>query len=1306
MKRIIKCKSFRLIDFHPFDDVLSRFTDTADTTKSSDSDDNVDDSRAKVPKTRQFLIQMFGVNESGQTCSIMLHDFQPFFFVRLSRQWCHQEIRAWMTELKQQMPKYMADALIDITPLQAKSLYGFRAGSQEPFLQLKFASQQAFHSYKNLWYEDHQGERRLRAKSFQKTLIDIFEGNIPPLLRYFHMYGIQPSGWVSVPTHAMQEGDHPTTTCTFEYICTCNQVKAMPTKETRVPYKICSFDIEASSSHGDFPVPIKNYKRLATQIVDVMAEQPHVDVQFMEKCVLTAFGYAHVEGIDRVYPQNQPTLHQLRTQLPRLETCGGGGTFLPKCDSKKTVMMPLDSTTWDEEMDVGDGGGGGGMEDDDGGVADGDDDMAHIFHRPIQLVIPPSALLFALLISKTTTREFKIDALTQRFAEAEFPKLCGDETTFIGSTFLRHGEEVPYLNHCMVVGSCDSVEGAVIETFATERDMIIAWTLLIQHENPDIIIGYNIFGFDFEFLFRRAQETHCENDFLKLSKCRDQVCGKQRRDGGTTTMDIDTTKIVLATGEYDLRYIATPGRLHLDMYMYFRRDFNLPSYKLDDVSSRYISDDIISWEEFWGVGGEHGLRLYSKNLLGLKAGDYIHIEWSGITSDYYDGKIPVWNVVANSCIEIPHQPGLEQRVGKTLKWSMAKDDITPQDIFRLTREGGNSGRALVAKYCIQDCNLVHHLMRKVDVWTGYMEMSRICSVPISFLVFRGQGIKLTSYVAKICRERNTLMPDLPRVSADGGYEGAIVLPPKCDMYGDQPVACVDYSSLYPSILISQNCSPDTLVWTREVDLEGRMVNETGIRNGQTGAYVYDNLPGYEYVEITFDTFRWVRKSPTSKAIKVQSGTKTCRWVQYPEGQYGIIPMILKDLLHARADTRKMAKMEKDPFMANILDKRQNGYKITANSLYGQCGSRTSTFYHKDVAACCTATGRQMITYAKRMIEEIYDNVEVDTQVAGRVHAKAEYVYGDTDSVFFTFHLKEQGTTGTPILGKRALEITIELAKEAADLCSQHLKPPMKLAYEKTLMNFILLSKKRYAGWLYEEDPDYCELKYMGLSLKRRDYCDLTKDIYSAVLHELMTGTNVQAARNVLETWLHRLVSGQVPMDKLCLTRSLRSGYKNPNQIAHAVLAKRMGERDPGNRPKPGDRIQYLFVVGRGGGAATAKPLLGERIETPEYIRSHNLTIDYHYYIEAQVMKPLMQLLGLCVELIWEKDGKRAPLKQFRTDLARIRKDVGDDMEAYNKAKEKLASVRIREMLFDPVLQDIHRKKQGLQSVKSFFAPRP
>ena len=50
--------------------------------------------------------------------------------------------------------------------------------------------------------------------------------------------------------------------------------------------------------------------------------------------------------------------------------------------------------------------------------------------------------------------------------------------------------------------------------------------------------------------------------------------------------------------------------------------------------------------------------------------------------------------------------------------------------------GSADDRYVIAKYCIQDCNLVQYLLNKIDVITGYIEMAKICSVPINFLVMR------------------------------------------------------------------------------------------------------------------------------------------------------------------------------------------------------------------------------------------------------------------------------------------------------------------------------------------------------------------------------------------------------------------------------------------------------------------------------------------------------------------------------------------------------------------------------------------
>ena len=241
-------------------------------------------------------------------------------------------------------------------------------------------------------------------------------------------------------------------------------------------------------------------------------------------------------------------------------------------------------------------------------------------------------------------------------------------------------------------------------------------------------------------------------------------------------------------------------------------------------------------------------------------------------------------------------------------------------------------------------------------------------------------------------------------------------------------------------MISENLSHDSKVWTKEYDLNGVPGRVTGDRDHKTGEFTYDNIPGYEYVDVKYDTYRYVRKTPSAAAQKIISGYKICRFAQFPNNEKAIMPSILKELLAARKATRKMIPQQTDDFMKNILDKRQLSYKVTANSLYGQCGAKTSTFYEKDVAASTTATGRKLLTYGKRVIEEVYGDTICDTKNYGKVKSNAEYIYGDTDSVFFAFNLED--LEGNRIIGKKALEITIELAIEAGkmarDAGAQHL----------------------------------------------------------------------------------------------------------------------------------------------------------------------------------------------------------------------------------------------------------------------------
>jgi DNA polymerase elongation subunit (family B) len=1454
-------KYFRLIDFQSYDHTIE--------VSENDSTDSV---KAPNDTPNDFYIQMFGINESGDTCSITITDFQPFFYIKVGDHWDQGHANKLFAHIRQKM-KIHGDSILSCKIVDYNKLYGFTGGKKSRFCLFTFNNMAAFNKVKNLWYEydSETNQRKSKPMIFENIKLALYESAIPPLLRYFHIKNISPSGWVFIQTNKCLPVDRKVTTCKYEYICSIKYVKAEAEKETLVPYKICSFDIEASSSHGDFPLPKKTYKRLASNIVDIFQKQSKAAKenktriqQLLSKIIMTAFGYDRFEDVDIVYPITQPTKDELK---PMIQAFTDSTILLDSSDSSEETIEKLFERMHEpahlhiEEDD----------DDDEEGEQDNNTTMYEKIKTKNKKGKSNKVSIIDILLQDLYSRDDKIQYANKFFKAAHFPKLKGDEVTFIGSTFLKYGEKEPYLNHCLVVGDCDLVEGAVIESAPTEKDMILQWTELIQKENPDIIIGYNIFGFDYEFMFQRAQENGCASAFLQLSRQIGFSPTSYNKDLEMNVPVLENTKIKIASGEYDLRFPKMMGRLQIDMYAYFRRDFNLSSYKLDDVAGQFICDNI---KKVVISTDKTKTQLYSKNLAGLNVGDYIHIKINGFSSDYYNNG-QKFNVISiDYGVEVAEEyKGNEQLSkynvitvsgqvdidNKSIEWAMSKDDITPQDIFRLSK-GSSADKAIVAKYCIQDCNLVHHLMNKIDVITGYVEMSRICSVPISFLVFRGQGIKLTSYVAKKCREKDTLMPDVDKSGSGDGYEGAIVLPPKCAMYIDNPVACVDYSSLYPSSMISQNYSHDSKVWSKEYDLQGNLIRETGQKD-KSGKYIYDNLPEYEYINIEFDTFKYLRPvgKPKSREIKTKVGKKICRWAQLPNNKKSIMPSILEELLEARSNTRKKAKTESDPFMQNILDKRQLGYKVTANSLYGQCGARTSTFFEQDVAASTTATGRMMITYAKRIIEEVYGDRIYDTVAHGPVKCRAEYVYGDsvayfepitfkhlnsngliccaigdlaeryggnnwihckepgkqekefcelnnieiwtekgwtkiyrvirhalaahkkminihtkegsqivvtddhslltpegveispkdciigtellackinekpkketisfmeqvtyngyvydlttenhhfaagignlivhnTDSVFFTFNL-EHPETGEKIRGYQALEMTIEIAQDAANLCTSYLKPPMGLAYEKTLMPFLLLSKKRYVGMLYEEDPNKGKLKYMGLVLKRRDNCDLVKDVYGGVLECLMNSTNIQPAIDFLNHSLHELIQGKISMDKLAITKSLRSDYKNPQQIAHRVLADRIGQRDPGNKPKPGDRIKYLFVVNKG-----AK-LQGDKIETPEFIIENKLKIDYTHYITNQLMKPLQQLFGLAIEQIWELQNKGSAIKTYKKDIQKMTLDTEGDLEAFMKKREKYTSAKIKTLLFEKCLTKIFNEQNGIRTISECF----
>ena len=183
---------------------------------------------------------------------------------------------------------------------------------------------------------------------------------------------------------------------------------------------------------------------------------------------------------------------------------------------------------------------------------------------------------------------------------------------------------------------------------------------------------------------------------------------------------------------------------------------------------------------------------------------------------------------------------------KNIRWCLGKDDVSPQDIFRL-QKGSDSDRYIIAKYCLMDVILVLELMNKLDMITNNIGMANVCKTPLSWIIHRGQGVKILSLIAYFLKSRNYVIPLLYKDTFDKeGYEGAVVLDPNPGIYIDKPVAVLDFGSLYPSSMIECNISHETIINDDKYE-------------GIDGAKLLNKL-GYDYKDITYDIFKKIGRA--------------------------------------------------------------------------------------------------------------------------------------------------------------------------------------------------------------------------------------------------------------------------------------------------------------------------------------------------------------------------------------------------------------------------------------------------------------
>lgn len=321
-----------------------------------------------------------------------------------------------------------------------------------------------------------------------------------------------------------------------------------------------------------------------------------------------------------------------------------------------------------------------------------------------------------------------------------------------------------------------------------------------------------------------------------------------------------------------------------------------------------------------------------------------------------------------------------------------KEDVHHSIISDL-QNGSDEDRHRLAVYCLKDALLPQRLMNKLSVLVNYVEMARVTGVPMSFLISRGQQIKVFSMILRKCRNEKLLVPTLHKTGNTGddvGYEGATVLDPIKNYY-QTPIATLDFASLYPSIMMAYNLCYSTLV----APMNAHKLDPSMYKKSENGN------------------------------IFVHSHVKK-----------GILPTILEELLSARKRAKKDMKNAPTEFERAVQNGRQLALKVSANSVYGFTGATVGQLPCVPIASSVTSYGRLLLEKTKAFVEEKY------TKANGYEH-DAQVVYGDTDSVMVKF-------------GTATVADTFPLALEAADKCSEIFPKPILLEFEKVYFPYLLM----------------------------------------------------------------------------------------------------------------------------------------------------------------------------------------------------------------------------------------------------------
>lgn len=1184
------------------------------TKKDEEDDDQKDeeDQNKFKNKVKRLVIVGYGITSTGNSISIHVHGFQPYFYINIPDNWDDRVFNLLKNELLKNVPEYAHEGLESAKIVERKEFYGFTNNKLFKYGMFKFKNQSCYYSFLKVIKE-----KKLYIKRFDQEFDfsdKIYETKVNPLLRFYHNQNIEPAGWCQIDAKKYELVYDKSTRCQLELKIDHKEIHRSNIKDI-AKYLIASFDIECTSFDGNFPKATRKEDemiQIGTTIYEYGTNKClHQYICTLKKC-------DPIEGIEVESFDNERDL------------IIGWASFIERADPDIMTGYNIWGFDWEyiyERAKM--------------------CNCLHVLFKKLNRIrindnhkneltvqdLSSSALGQNILKFIDIEGIVQIDLLkvVQRDHKLDSYKLDNVAKTFMKQQKVDLSPKELFKNYR--IGTSDKIKEIAVYCL---MDCILVNELINKLQIITNNLGMaNVCIVPFSYLFTRGQG-------IKIFSLVVQFCNEEN----FIIKDLSSADIDKNSYEGAIVFVPKPG-------VYFEpvvvMDYN-SLYPSSMIAENISHDSIIGYKEYAlkpknvskNINDQYELvnDTIKYEYQDLKGYHYIDIEYDTFQG-IGDDKVKIgYKVCRFAELDNGEKSVLPRILRKLLK---ARKDTRKIMLYKTVYlKNGTSYQGL---YDEKDNNVIinnlesginifpkedvikkeqtnnefqisvldglqlaykvtcNSLYGQVGATTSpicYKELAACTTATGRKMVITARDLTLAKFEGSKLTYGDSVSGDTPLMLMKNGFICFSTIKELNNIW-------VDYKEFKPfdsNRTNKQQTFSDYLIWTSKGWSKiNRVIRHKTIKK------MYRVITPLGIVDVTEDhslldiNKKIVKPQECNNSTELLYGfpTEFSTQTKYMQRSTSEMKLLIEDLFMGLIDIIPYEVLnntieERVKFVELFM--KHEGKLLQKSKLFYQC----LYYLLKSVENCINTEHlmKQYFTYNNKfqlqlsspnntifevdyigMINNNYNNdyvYDIETETGNFQAGIGQLIVKNTDSIFvnFTDTIKKRFPDRN-LSEKDLLEQSIVIGEEAAAHINLHMKAPQNIEYEKTFWPFCIFSKKRYFGNKYEFDLNKYKQTSMGIVLKRRDNAPIVKTIYGGVIDIILNKRNVEDSKKYFKKSIKDLLEGNVDISQLIISKTVRTDYSNPTQIAHKVLADRMGERDPGNKPQSNDRIPYCFI---------------------------------------------------------------------------------------------------------------------------------